>query len=162
MGRAPCSGQGTKYSVCADSVHEIKTGLPSDLGAFHSGVAYSPLLPAPYWEPALVFRCCPAVQGLTQGGVSKGDGATLHIGWPREGLCHARVDAGADKTLLFLTDCAGRVRCWLLGGMRDAVGHGICQEAEPGRARGRATISQVILVVLHQCLRLRSHAPSLL
>lgn len=59
------------------------------------------------------------------------DGDTLHIGWLREGLCHPRVDSGADKTLLFLTDCVGRVRCWLLKGMWDAAGNGICQEAEP-------------------------------
>lgn len=90
--------------------------------------AYSPLLPAPYWEPALGFRWCPAAQWVTQGGVSKGDGTTLRIGWPREGLCHPGVCGGADKTLLFLTNCVGRVRHGLLGGTRGAAGHRILQE----------------------------------
>lgn len=41
--------------------------------------------------------------------MSKGDGATLLMGGPREGICHPGVDAGPDKTLLFITDCVGRV-----------------------------------------------------
>lgn len=82
MGRALCSGQRKKYSVCAKSVHEKKTqqGLPGDLGAFPSGPARSPLLSAPYWQHALGFRHCPGVQWLTQEGVRCGDRAALHIG----------------------------------------------------------------------------------
>lgn len=99
---------------------------------FTQALTYSTLLPLPYWGPALGLRCCPGAQWLTQGGVNQGDGATLRVGWPREGLCHPGVDTGAGKTLLFLMDCAGS---W--------QGCEMCQEAEPSVPSGPSGVTPV-------------------
>lgn len=143
MGRALCSGQRTKYSVCAKSVHEKKNqqGLPGDLGAFPSGPARSPLLSA-------LWATCPGLQALPRCAVA--DTGRCKLWWQgcpaywvaqRRALPPQGGHSGWESPVL-PSQLVGRGECWLLDGMQDAVGHGICQEAEPS-----------VLSGLHQCLK---------
>lgn len=71
-------------------------------------------------------------------------GLPCMLGGPEKGSATPGWTQGLREPCSSLP-AVGRGECWLLGGMQDAVGCGICQDTEPS-----------VLSELQQCLKLRS------